>query len=179
MIYGERLRLRAPERSDLSLFRDWLNDEETTAGLMIYLPLSLLDEEAWFEGMLKLPAEEHSLVIETQQEDRWAAIGSCGFHGIDHRCRLAEVGIFIGEKSDWNRGYGTEVMRMLLRHGFETLNLNRIFLRVYANNNRAIRCYEQAGFVHEGILRQAMYKHGRYIDVLIMGVLRSEWEARV
>ncbi len=69
-------------------------------------------------------------------------------------------------------------MTLLLRHGFATLNLNRIYLRVYAENKRAIRTYEKAGFVHEGRMRQGVYKHGKYFDVLFMSVLREEWDAR-
>jgi diamine N-acetyltransferase len=177
MIQGKRIRLRAVERDDLSRFQRWLNDEDVTAGLMVYLPLSLVDEDNWFESMLKTPAEEHSLVIEVFREDAWAPVGSCGFHAIDHRLRSGEVAIFIGDKSCWDQGYGAETMRLLIRHGFDTLNLNRIYLRVYETNTRAIRSYERAGFIHEGRMRQAMYQHGRYIDVLLMSVLRQEWEA--
>lgn len=178
MINGTNVRLRAPERSDVPLFQAWLNDKEVTAGLMLSLPLSIADEEAWFDDMRKTPLEEHPLVIETRVGETWVPIGNCGLHRINFRCREAEVGIFIGEKTFWNKGLGTEAMALLLAHGFETLNLNRIFLRVYESNPRAIRSYEKVGFVHEGRLRQAMYKQGRYIDVLIMSVLRSEWENR-
>jgi len=64
---------------------------------------------------------------------------------------------------------------LLVRHCFETLNLNRAYLRVYAENLRAKRSYEKAGFVEEGRLREAVYKHGKYDDVILMSVLRSEW----
>jgi RimJ/RimL family protein N-acetyltransferase len=66
-------------------------------------------------------------------------------------------------------------MRLLLRHGFKTLNLNRICLRVYETNLGGIRAYEKAGFVHEGRFRQAEYRDGSYIDVLLMSVLQSEY----
>ena len=89
----------------------------------------------------------------------------------------AEVGLFIGDKSCWNKGYGTEVMRLLLRHGFGTLNLNRIFLRVDAANQGGIRAYEKAGFVHEGRFREGTFRDGHYEDMLFMSVLRSEWQA--
>jgi RimJ/RimL family protein N-acetyltransferase len=177
MLVSKRVRLRAVEREDLPRFQRWLNDEEVYAGLTIYLPLSLVDEEKWFEDMTKAPADEHLLAIEICQGDAWVPVGSCGFHNVDHRVRSAEVVIFIGEKPYWNQGYGTQVMRMFLRHGFDTLNLNRIYLRVFETNLRAIRSYERAGFLHEGRMRQAMYRNGRYIDVLLMSVLRQEWEA--
>ena len=176
MIYGDRIRLRSVTRSDLPQFVEWLNDPEVRSGLLMYLPLSFEDEEAWFENMIKSPAAQHPMVIEVRSDDDWTMIGNCGFHRIDWRIRSAEVGIFIGEKSYWNQGYGTEVMRLLLKQGFNTLNLNRIALEVFETNPRAIRTYEKAGFVHEGRRRQDMFQDGRYIDVLLMSVLRSEWQ---
>lgn len=178
MITGNRVRLRAIERSDLLLFKDWLNDPEVTQGLTIYLPLSNAHEEKWFEKMLENPMDEQPLVIEVLEKDGWHPIGNCGFHKLDWRCRSAEVGIFIGKKSMWNQGFGTEAMRLLLQHGFDTLNLNRIALDVYATNQRAIHSYEKAGFVLEGRKRQAMYKAGKFVDILFMSILRSEWLAK-
>lgn len=176
MIQGKTVRLRAPTRTDLPQFVAWLNDPEVTAGLLVSLPMSLEDEEAWFTGMLNRPLAEHPLVIEIQQAKEWVAIGNCGVHNIDWRARSAEVGIFIGEKSLWNKGYGSDAMRLLLTHCFKTLNLNRVALDVYETNLRAIRSYEKVGFVHEGRKRQAMYKEGKYIDILIMSILREEWK---
>lgn len=176
MIYGERVRLRAPERSDLSQFVEWFNDPEVREGILMILPLSLAREEKWFDDMIKKPEEEQVLVIEIELEEKWTIIGTCGFFGFDWRCRSAEVGIVIGEKTYWNQGYGTETMRMMLKHGFDSLNLNRIALDVYDSNRRAIRAYEKAGFIREGIKRRGMFKDGRYIDIIMMSVLRSEWK---
>lgn len=176
MIYGDRIRLRAIEREDLPLFVNWLNDKEVIAGVLQYLPFSLADEEQWFSEMQKNPVDEHPMIIEVRQDDEWLPVGDCGFHKIDWRCRAGKVGILIGEKRLWNQGYGTEAMRLLLRHGFTTLNLNRISLDVFENNPGAIRSYEKIGFIHEGRKRQAMYKDGRYIDVLQMSVLKDEWK---
>lgn len=176
MIYGDGIRLRALERSDLPLFVKWFNDPDVRAGLMLHLPMSLSEEEAWFDRMLKLPAAEHPLMIEIEQGNSWLSIGDCGFNEIDWRCRSALVGIVIGEKSLWNQGYGSRAMRLMLQHGFETLNLNRVALDVYSSNPRAIRSYEKVGFIHEGRKRQAMYKNGHFVDVLVMSVLRDEWE---
>ncbi|KAA3644938.1 MAG: N-acetyltransferase [Chloroflexi bacterium] len=178
MIYGERIRFRHTEREDLPLFVKWFNDPEVRQGLNSVLPMSLSNEEKWFERMLQLPMEEQVLCIEMRDRDDWRLIGNCGFFTIDHRVRNAEVGIIIGEKELWNQGYGTEAMQLLLKHGFNTLNLNRIFLRVYENNPRAIRSYEKVGYVHEGRQRQAHYFDGQYLDVIFMSVLKDEWQAK-
>lgn len=177
-IYGERIRLRAVEREDVPKFHEWINDPEVTFGLSMYLPMSLRDEEGWFENLSKRAAEEKPLAIEMRDGEGWRLIGNSGMFDIDHVARSGEVGIMIGDKSAWNQGLGTEAMNLLLRHGFESLNLNRIFLRVYADNPRARRSYEKAGFVLEGTLREAVFKRGRFGDIHIMSVLRAEWEAR-
>lgn len=178
MIVSEHVRLRAVEKDDLPHFQEWLNDEEVSAGLTVVLPLSMVDEDNWFETMRQSPPEEHGLAIDVFEADTWIVVGGCGLHALDYRVRSAELAIFIGEKSRWNQGIGTQVMRMLLKYCFDTLNLNRVYLRVFENNPRAIRSYERAGFIHEGRMRQAMYKNGQYLDVLLMSVLRQEWEAR-
>lgn len=181
MIFGERIRFRGIERDDLLSFVRWINDPEVLRGIGVYLPFSTADEEDWFTEMRKRPADEHNLAIEARSsateggEESWKLIGSCGFFGLDHRNRSSEFGIMIGEKSYWNQGYGTEAVRLLCQHGFQTLNLNRIYLRVLENNPRAIRAYEKAGFTHEGRQRQAEFRDGQYIDMLVMSMLRSEF----
>lgn len=176
MIIGKRIRLRAIEREDLPRFKSWLNDPEVRQGLSLYLPLSMSDEESWFAEMLKRPPEERSLGIEANHDGQWVFLGNVGFVHLGWRDREAEVGIFIGEKSYWNQGYGREAMRLMLRHAFNTLNLNRVSLRVFETNLRAIHSYENAGFKHEGRMRQARFQDGQYIDILLMSVLRSEWQ---
>jgi diamine N-acetyltransferase len=179
MIYGERIRLRAVEREDIPRFVEWLNDPEVTAGLLINLPLASWDETRWFENLASRPAEGRPLAVDVGQPDgNWIHIGNVGLEQIEWVNRTAEFGIFIGDKSFWNNGYGTEVTHLTLKHGFETLNLNRIYLYVFETNPGAIRAYEKAGFVHEGKLRQSIYRNGRYIDVLLMSILRSEWDAK-
>ena len=177
MIVGKRIRLRGVERSDLPQFKEWLNDPEVLDGLSIYTPLSMTEEEQWLEKMSHVEHAERPLSMEMKQGRSWRLIGNVGFFNLEWNNRCSEFGIFIGDKSVWNRGYGTEAVQLLLRHGFETLNLNRIYLRVYSTNPPAKRSYEKAGFVLEGTLREAVYRHGKYADVHVMSVLRPEWDA--
>lgn len=176
MIYGDRIRFRAPEREDVPIFAAWINDPEVRFGISSFLPMSIAREEGWFESMVKRPAIEHPLTIEVKEGEEWTAIGNIGFFDFGNLARKAEVGIMIGNKAYWDQGYGTEAMALILKHGFETLNLNRVFLRVFERNPRAVRCYEKVGFLHEGKLRQDVYVEGDYSDMLLMGILRSEWE---
>jgi len=178
ILQGERIRLRAAEREDIPIFLKWINDEEITENLELLYPMSRTEEEQWYDKMLTRPDAEHIMVIEVQQTSKGETnipIGTCKFFNIDWRNRSSELGIMIGEKAFWNQGFGTETMRLLLRHGFSTLNLHRIWLQVFANNKRAIHVYEKVGFKHEGIFRQAYYKHGSYVDIQLMSVLKNEW----
>ncbi len=177
MIYGKSIRLRGIERTDLAKFQVWLNDPEVTDGLSVYLPLSTSDEEKWFEKVTQADEHEKPLSIEAKNGEDWILIGNIGIFNLEWPNRAAEFGIFIGDRSMWNKGYGTEAVRLILQHGFDTLNLNRIYLRVYSTNLRAKRSYEKAGFVLEGTMRQAIYRHGKYADIHIMSILRSEWDA--
>lgn len=179
IIYGERVRLRAAEREDVKNFYVWVNDPDVTRYLSLYLPMSTVDEENWFNSMTQRSQSEKTLVIEVRDGNGWKMIGNCGVFDIDPIGRLGEIGIMLGEKDEWDKGYGTEAMSLLVHHCFETLNFNRVYLRVYAENLRAKRAYEKAGFVEEGRLREAVYKNGKYDDVIIMSVLRAEWIARM
>ena len=179
MIIGEQIRFRAIENDDLPNFVKWLNDPEVRNGLSLIMPLSLAEEEKWFEELLKKPPYEKPLAIEIQpdpQLDEWIFVGNCGLFNIDWQNRFAEIGIHIGEKGYWNQGFGTKAMRLILKHGFDNLNLHRLWLRVFENNTGAIRSYEKAGFIPEGKFRQAQYLDGKYVDVMIMSVLKIEWQ---
>ncbi len=178
MIYGNRLRLRKLERVDLAQFVVWLNDPEVRAGIGMFLPISQAEEDRWYEKMLDRPSEEQVLAVEIREGEGWRVIGSTSFFDFHGISRKAEFGILIGDKTVWNQGYGTEITHLMLQHGFDTLNLNRIELRVYSTNPRARRVYEKAGYVLEGTQRQAEFRNGQYIDDHLMAVLRDEWKAR-
>jgi diamine N-acetyltransferase len=176
MIQGKRVRLRAIERKDLPLFVAWLNDQDVRENISVYIPLSNTQEEEWFNAMLKRPLEEQPLTIEVLLGEEWCVVGNTGLFKIDLHNRSAEIGIFIGDKQYWGQGYGVDAMCLMLQHGFNNLNLNRIYLKVYETNQRGIRCYEKSGFVLEGRLRQAQFLNGKYIDMLLMSVIKDEWQ---
>ena len=90
--------------------------------------------------------------------------------------RVGTCGIFIGDKNEQGKGYGTEAMKLLLGYGFNTLNLNRLDLKVNDFNSRAIKCYQNLGFVEEGRMREASFVNGKYHDQILMSILRKEWK---
>lgn len=171
MIRGEQVVLRATERADLPNFVVWLNDERVLEYFGRFLPMSLSQEESWYERML---ADDSVCNLAIEYEGKH--IGGAGFSNIDGRTQSAEVGLFIGLPELWDRGLGYDILHTLLKFGFEQMNLNRIALRVFEENKRAVHLYEKVGFQHEGRWRQADFRHGRYHDILWMSVLRHEWQ---
>ena len=173
-IIGENLYLRPLEEADAPMYVRWLNDPEVSRYLeMGRFPLNLLRERDYIQG-LYADQSNMNLAIVLKDDDRH--IGSVGLHQIHPANPSAVFGIFIGEKDCWEKGYGTEAARLMLRHGFQALNLNRIHLRVFEFNMRAVRTYEKAGFVQEGVLRQEHYAEGSYHNVVLMGILREDWK---
>ena len=170
MIYGDRIILRAIEREDLPDYVEWLNDAAVLEYFGNQIPLALWQEEKWYDDMLQDPSFQ-AFAIDFEGQN----VGSAGLGDIDGRNARAEIGLFIGPSEMWDRGLGFDALKTLVRFGFEQMNLNRIYLRVSAGNQRAIHLYEKAGFRHEGCWRQAEFRHGRYHDLLWMGILREEW----
>lgn len=175
MIYGERVRLRAIEREDIPRFLRWFNDPEVRRYLAMYRPLSRAEEERWVDSLLTR-REDIVFAIEVKEGEGWVHIGNVGLHRIDWKNRVATLGIVIGERGYWGKGYGTEAVKTMLRYAFGELGLNRVELETYSFNPRAQRCYKRAGFRREGVRRQALYREGEFHDVITMGILRSEFE---
>jgi len=172
-----RIYLRQPERDDIPHFVGWFNDWATTRTLAMRAPISLASEERWFEGMLERQGRsDHLFVACLFEDDR--PIGNCGLHELDFVNGGAMLGIAIGAAADRGRGYGSEMLRALVGFGFDHLRLERIWLEVYDTNPGARRVYERVGFVHEGTLRRAVFREGRYLDVHRMAILADEWRAQ-
>lgn len=180
MLVGKRVCLRPIEREDLERFVRFLADAEVRANLSLVLGPGVAEESAWFEQVLAEPPLERPFAVDlVQGTERPRLVGSAGLRSFDWRNRSAELGLVIGDKSLWGQGLGTEVTRVLLRHAFFTLNLHRVWLRVFADHERACRVYEKVGFMQEGRQRDGDFRHGRYRDVLLYSLLAREWRQRV
>jgi len=136
--------------------------------------LSPKAELKWMEEEVsEMTPGGYFFAIRTLADD--TLIGELVLDVVDWGGRDAFVGLSIGETEYWNKGYGTDVMNILLRFAFAEVNLKRVSLGVFEYNPRAIRSYEKAGFRHEGRLRHLLRREGRRWDNLYMGILREEW----
>lgn len=172
---GEHVYLRPVEMFDLERYRRWLNDPAVRVPLGAFAPLTEKMERDFIESAGGKP-DEYTFAIVLKDGDRH--IGGTGLNEIRWKDRAALFGVFIGDEDCRGHGYGTEAARLVLRYAFETLNLNRIELGVFAFNEAAVRAYEKAGFVREGVKREWAFIDGQYTDHIIYGVLARDYFER-
>jgi RimJ/RimL family protein N-acetyltransferase len=168
--------LRPAERDDLPIFVAWLTDARTTRTLALRSPLSQAGEERWFETMVERQGQGQWHFVICRVDDG-RPVGAVELRDIDQTNGSAGLGIVIGDPADTGRGYGTAALRAVVAFGMDELRLERIWLDVYAFNDRARRVYERVGFVREGTLRHALFRGGRFHDVDRMAILPEEWHA--
>ena len=168
--------LRPAERTDVPLFVRWFNDRRTTRTLLVFSPLSEIQEERWLDQMLEHQGKDRwHFVVCRRADDR--PVGVLDLHEVDLRNGGASLGILIGDPADTGQGYGGDALRALVGFGFDQLRLERIQLDVFDFNQGARRLYERVGFRYEGTLRRAVYLDGAFHDVHRMAILRDEWAA--
>ncbi len=151
----------------------WRNSPSVSVNFIYRRPLTREDHLNWIRNMVDT-GKVVQYVIHSGELGR--DVGSVYLRDIDHDYRKAEFGIFIGEDDARGRGIGSAAAELILRVGFEELDLNRIFLRVFARNEHAIKAYKRAGFVYEGLFRQDVILDGVPEDVVFMSVLREDRE---
>jgi RimJ/RimL family protein N-acetyltransferase len=177
---GKLVRLSAIDADELSkAFSRWGHDSEfnrllqtNASGLQ-----SSNSIKQWLEKDLEDPAPGfHVFSIRTLVGDE--LVGGTDLEVVNWNGRDSFVGIFIGARENWGKGYGTDAMNLVLRYAFMELNLWRVSLGVFEYNPRAIRSYEKAGFQHEGRSRKHLNHEGKRWDIHFMGILRDEFLAR-
>lgn len=176
---GQRCYLRPLERSDLEgRWRHWLNDPEVTRYMFRgSFPTSDEANESFYEQVTAPTDADLVLAIVTVDEE--VHVGNVGLHRIDWINRSAEFGIIIGEPDQWGKGIGSEATSLIIGHGFNRLNLHRIWLGLFAQHEAAVKLYERIGFRVEGTLREAILREGNAQDQLIMGLLAHEYRAQL
>ena len=171
---GERVVLRPLALEDLDgSYGAWLNDYEVTRFLETgSFPTTKASLQRYFEEVAKRPDNVLLAIVDRATTTHIGNIKLGPIHPIHRR---ADLGILVGDKQCWGRGYGTEAIRLILDYGFRRLNLHKITLGVYADHRAAMSVYKKLGFVIEGTLKQHLFRDGAFRDKFVMGLLRSDW----
>jgi len=173
-LVGKKCYLSPINVEDADQYCIWLNDLEVSYNLLIFnQQLSLEREKMILQDMIKNNAQIFAIV----DADSDKLIGNCSIFRINERNRKAEIGIFIGDKNYWSKGYGSEALSLLIDYGFNILNLNNIMLEVFSFNKRAFNSYKKVGFKEIGRRREAIIFAGEKHDEIYMDILANEFES--
>jgi RimJ/RimL family protein N-acetyltransferase len=174
MLVGHRVTLRALTEADLPRLVEFKNDVEfeLLGGGDPPRPRSLAVAQQSFAEQAEVK-DSPSFAIEADG----VLIGTCGLFHLNRCDGTAGVGIGIGDRDYRGRGFGREALTLLVDYGFRLQNLRKLCLEVHGSNERAIRCYRAVGFVEEGRQREQTWSGGRYEDLVLMGLFRSDFQA--
>jgi UDP-4-amino-4,6-dideoxy-N-acetyl-beta-L-altrosamine N-acetyltransferase len=170
MIRGEKVLLRALEDRDIEHLRIWRNHPDLMKYHFSDLPVSEAGQRRWYQNY----SGDSGTIVFIIEDEEQAQIGYTILKNIDHKNRQAEIGLYL-DPAQQGKGYGKDAFLVLMRYGFYELNLHRIYLEVFAFNQKAFRMYEKLGFKEEGRLREAFFSQNQYHDIIVMSVLESEF----
>lgn len=166
--------LRELERKDLSVINKWRNDAELIALLGAPFRYINLDVDVkWYESYMGNRSNAVRCAITEDGSDN--ILGLVSLVSINYMNQSAEFHIMIGNTQNQGRGLGTFAVNTMLSHAFNNMNLQRVELTVLEDNARAKHLYEKCGFIYEGRKRKAKYKNGKFVDMLMYSILKSEF----
>ena len=174
MYIGELVKLRDYGKEDIESAKNFINDPEVKQYVEPGIPYlyTLANEEKWYES-ISARSDIYHFAIEDRKTGKY--IGGCGINEVDWKNSKVVVGIFIGDADYRNHGYGTDAMKVLVKFIFEQMNINKIKLGAYSFNQRAIKCYEKVGFKVEGVLKEELFRNGRYHDIIEMSIFKRDY----
>jgi RimJ/RimL family protein N-acetyltransferase len=176
MIKGNKIGLRAIEKEDLNLLRDWRNIESFRKNFREVRELSLADQNNWFESLQKTKSFNYMFMIVSLEDN--SPIGACGLLYINWIIRSADFSFYIGLENMYidQDGLALEATNLLLNYGFNNLNLNKIWMELYEfDNQKNIFFRKKFGFQQDGCLRDNCYENGKYWNSFILSLLKDEY----
>lgn len=175
MLSDKTIRLRAIEEKDLEWIAIARSDPQMCQYFCEYAPISLRQQTKWYEAQLNNKNEFNWVITSAAGE----AIGTISIYDIDGRNRKAEWGRFcIFNQSYRGQGVGRAALGLVIQYAFEHLNLHKLYCDVLSDNSAAIALYKSMGFSEEGLLRDHIFKFGRYKDLLRLFLLESSYFAQ-
>jgi len=167
---GTKVYLAPINPEDAAKYTEWLNDFEVTKYLTLAsMPLSLEKER---EVLSRLATEHNYAIVDAATDE---LVGNAGLMDLDCVNRTAEVGIFLGDKTKWNKGFGTEALTLLVDYAFYVLGVRNLMLKAFDFNHRGLACYRKVGFKEIGRRRKARFWNGEVRDIVLMDLLAEDF----
>lgn len=169
-----RVYLRALEPDDYKTTIKWRNDDEIwslVGGPKYYVSTEF--EKQWVINAINNPKEIRLGICLKETKE---LIGLASIIDIDWINKSAHCPSMIGEKKYWSSGLGTESRLLLLQFAFYERGFERVWAHILEGNIASIKMLEKCGYKKEGLLRNSVYKNGRFQNLVVMSILRKEFD---
>jgi RimJ/RimL family protein N-acetyltransferase len=173
MLSDDLIYLRKLESTDLDGTWVWINDPEVYLKIGSQVPISKSAQQKWFE---RVDQSSDKIILAICLKDGDVHVGNVSLDSIENRHRTARLSIFIGNSAQRGKSIGSRAIRLLAAYAFNFLNLNKIWCKATAGDNGIVKFYENLGFKQEGAMRRHEYIEGRYVDKLIFGLIKDEFD---
>lgn len=173
------IRLEKFEKQDFKQLMEWISTETLLkhwAGDLFSFPLTEKSLD-WYIEDTNEPGISDAFVYKAVDEFTGVPVGHISLGGLSYKNRSARISrVFVDGKNHRGKGVCQQMVKAVLKIGFETLNLHRISLGVYQGNPGALKCYEKSGFKIEGVNRDIMRYNDEWWSIIEMGILENEWK---
>ena len=174
ILVGDNVYLSPISLDDVEKYAEMVNDIKISVGLGYLSYTNIIDFESEKEFLISVKKEKMFAVRLLKNDE---LLGNIGFNSVDLLNCTAVIGIMLGNPNYQRKGYGIEAVKLILDYGFSFLNLRNISLSVFEYNEAAYNLYKKAGFKEVGRLRKAVEIMGKTYDVIIMDMLKEEFQS--
>lgn len=175
ILEGEKLLLRRISLADAdATYLSWLNDDEVTRGLeTIVKPYTA---EMLQRYVKEIVANENIYMFMVVDKESGKAIGTTKLHNISKKNGTCNIGLMIGDKNFWGKGYGGDIYRTIVRFAFEELHIRKIWEMVHSDNEASLGMFRKMGFGEEGRLKEQVLSDGKFVDNVLLGLFAKDWK---
>lgn len=170
MISGSNINILALNKESESLILSWVNNPELKRNIGTIYPISEFEHEVWFRNRA-MDSINKTYIIWHKSDKK--IIGIVGNKNTDFINRNTEIFLYVGEEAYRGKGLGKEVVELFTEFLFKQLNMHKVYLRVFSYNIQALKCYKKLNFEVEGNFKEAIFKDGKYYDVIILAKLNN------
>ena len=174
MFEAKYVNLRPLEEEDLKQLRDWRNSEHVRKTTREYKPLNMLNQKQWFESIHRENPPKH-IMFGIEKKSSKKLVGVTGLTYIDWKNKHAEISIYFSSKNWQKTKEANDTINTIIGYGFEELNLHRLWVEIFEISKENIQLFEKLKFTKEGILREKLWRKGKWWNSILYSKLSTEY----
>lgn len=172
VLFGKRINFNKITKNDLKTLQRWRNSSEVWPYNTQYILLNMINQKQWYEQNIQKNSNRIMFMVTNKVGE---SIGICGLIHMNAKDKSASIAIIIGEKKYHNKGFGIEILQLLINYGFAKIKLHRIEAEIIAYNQISVNLFKKMNFKQEVIMRDSLWRQGKWCDVYTFSLLQNEY----